>query len=101
MLMKGLRMVEATGVVVAWDSWMTGAAAALVVLGLTFSRRVPAALVLFLAGLAVAMVTRPDAADSLRIGLSFPSWSPPVWDDFVQSFPRAALPQIPLSLIHI
>ena len=58
------------------------------------------AIAFVLAGLTLAIVTRPDAADSLRIGLSFPSWSPPVWDDFVQSFPRAALPQIPLSTLN-
>jgi len=100
LLMKGLRMVEATGSAVAWDSWLTGALATLVVLALTFSRRVPAALVLFGAGIALALVRDPAVAGDVRFGLTLPSWSPPAWDDFVTSFPRAALPQIPLTTLN-
>ncbi|MFA5812389.1 MAG: putative sulfate/molybdate transporter, partial [bacterium] len=47
LLMKGLQMVAGTGVMFGPDSYFVGALAALVVLGLFFSNRVPAALVLF------------------------------------------------------
>jgi hypothetical protein len=57
--MKGLQMVAGTHRFVATDSYLTGGLAALVVLAFLFSRRVPAALVLFGGGLALATVTDP------------------------------------------
>ena len=79
LLMKGMQMVAGTGQWLAPDSYVTGLAAALLVLLLFFSRKVPAALVLFVAGLAVAVWTHPEVAGCLGIGLtsSAPSPRPP------------------------
>lgn len=100
LLMKGLKMVEGTGVAVAWDSWLTGALATLVVLALTFSRRIPAALVLFVAGILLALQKDPGVLGHWSPGLALPSWSPPSWKDFLSAFPKAALPQIPLTTLN-
>jgi MFS superfamily sulfate permease-like transporter len=100
LLMKGMQMVAGTGQWLAPDSYVTGLAAALLVLLLFFSRKVPAALVLFVAGLAVAVWTHPEVAGCLGIGLTLPVWTPPAWADFVSSFPKAALPQIPLTTLN-
>ncbi len=100
LLMKGLQMVAGTGVPIGPDSYVTGALATLMVLALFFSRRVPAALVLFAAGIVLAVWKDPAVAHSLGIGLSLPHWTPPAWPDFVTSFPRAALPQIPLTTLN-
>jgi len=99
LLMKGLQMVQGTGLPFGWDSWLTGALATLVVLALTFSRRVPAALLLFVAGLAIALIEDP-ATRVFRLAWSLPSWQPPPWSDFVAAFPKATLPQVPLSTLN-
>jgi len=100
LLMKGLQMVAGTKTPVGLDSWATGAVAAIVTLLLFFSRRLPAALVLFGAGLLLAVLKTPGVAESLRLGLTLPGWSPPAWDDFVGSFAKAAVPQIPLTTLN-
>jgi MFS superfamily sulfate permease-like transporter len=100
LLMKGLQMVAGTQVVAGPDSYLTGALAALVVLALFFSRRVPAALLLFGAGIVLAVWKHPEVVGSLGIGFTFPTWSPPGWEDFVTALPKAALPQIPLTTLN-
>jgi hypothetical protein len=54
LLMKGLQMVAGTAAVVGADSYATGAVAAIAVLALFSSRRIPSALLLFAAGIALA-----------------------------------------------
>jgi MFS superfamily sulfate permease-like transporter len=98
--MKGLQMVAGTGALFGADSYATGALAALVVLGLFFSHRWPPALILFAAGIALSLWRQPAGAHALSLGLALPRWSPPTWPDFVHAFPRAALPQIPLTILN-
>ena len=100
LLMKGMQMVAGTNQWFAPDSYLTGLCSALVVLLLFFSRKVPAALVLFGVGLMLAVWTHPGVAGSLGVGFTLPSWSPPAWEDFVTAFPKAALPQIPLTTLN-
>jgi MFS superfamily sulfate permease-like transporter len=100
LLMKGMKMVAETNQWLAPDSYLTGILSALLVLLLFFSRRVPAALLLFGAGLALAVWTHPEVIGSLGIGVTLPTWSPPHWPDFVSAFPKAALPQIPLTTLN-
>jgi len=100
LLMKGLQMVAGTGAMVGADSYVTGVVAAIAVLALFSSRRVPAAIVLFGAGLVLAVWKSPAIAQSFHLGLSLPRWSPPDWPAFVRAFPRAALPQIPLTTLN-
>ena len=100
LLMKGMQMVAGTNQWFAPDSYLTGLFSALAVLLLFFSRKVPAALVLFGVGLVLAVWTHPGVAGSLGIGFTLPSWSPPAWKDFVTAFSKAALPQIPLTTLN-
>jgi MFS superfamily sulfate permease-like transporter len=100
LLMKGMQMVAGTNVWFGPDSYLTGLWAAMVVLLLFFSRQIPAALVLFGIGLVLAVWTHPEVIGTLGIGFSFPSWTPPAWNDFVTAFPKAALPQIPLTTLN-
>lgn len=100
LIIKGMHMVVGTGEWFALDSYLTGILSALLVLLLFFSRRVPAALVLFGCGLAVAVWIDPSTIRSLGIGFTLPSWSPPAWGDFVSAFGKAAVPQIPLTTLN-
>ena len=99
LLMKGLRMVADTGVLLAPDGYLTGALAALAVL-LLMPRRIPAALLVFAAGLALAVWDTPGVLASLGIGISLPQWTPLAWADFASAFPKAAMPQIPLTALN-
>jgi len=100
LMIKGMQMVVGTGQWLAPDSYATGMLAALLVLMLFFSRRIPAALVLFGCGLVIAVWTHPGALGSLGLGITLPSWTPPAWGDFVSSFGKAAVPQIPLTTLN-
>jgi MFS superfamily sulfate permease-like transporter len=100
LLMKGMQMVLGTNQWIAPDSYLTGILSTLIVLLLFFSRKVPAALVLFGIGLGIAVWTHPEVVGSLGIGFTLPSWTPPAWSDFVSAFPKAALPQIPLTTLN-
>lgn len=100
LLMKGLQMVAGTHVTLGPDSYLTGAVAALVILALFSSRRIPSALALFAVGLGLAVWKTPAIAHSLQLGLSLPGWSAPTWPAFVSAFPKAALPQIPLTTLN-
>jgi MFS superfamily sulfate permease-like transporter len=100
LLMKGLQMVTGTHAWVGADSYLTGAIATLVVLALFVDTKVPSALVLFAAGIVLAIWSDPHALGLIRLGWTVPSWRPPAWNDFVQAFPRAAIPQIPLTTLN-
>ena len=90
LLIKGIQMVVGTNQWLAPDSYLTGLLSSVIVLLLFFSRKVPAALVLFGAGLILAVWTHPEVIHSLGIGLTLPGWTPPAWSDFVSAFPEAA-----------
>jgi len=100
LVMKALQMVAGTRTALGPDSYVTGALAAILVLSLFFSKRVPAALVLFFAGLVLAVFKDPRVAASLRLGFSLPHVTPLAWPDFLTAFPKAALPQIPLTALN-
>jgi len=97
---KGIQMIAGTNVWLAADSRATGLIATFVVLSLAFSDRVPAALVLFLGGVILAMVAHPERFGTVGLGITLPHWSPPSWTDVVVAFPKAALPQIPLTTLN-
>ena len=100
LLMKGLQMIAQTNTWIGADSYLTGMVAAGIVVALAFSTRVPAALVLFGMGLLLALWKRPDVVLSLGLHVTLPRWSPPAWSDFLTAFPKAALPQIPLTTLN-
>ena len=83
-----------------FDRGLTGLLAVLAVLLLFFSRRLPVALLLFAAGLGLALWSHPGVFSTLGFGFTLPMWSPPPWHDFVVTFPKAALPQIPLTTLN-
>jgi MFS superfamily sulfate permease-like transporter len=100
LLMKGLQMVAGTGTVVGPDSYLTGAAAALLVLGLLFSRQVPSALLLFAGGAALAIWKHPEVVRSLTVDGAILHFRPLAWPDFASALLKASLPQIPLTALN-
>jgi MFS superfamily sulfate permease-like transporter len=100
LLMKGMQMVSATRQWWGLDSYLMGLCCAVIVLLLFFSRRIPAALLLFGIGMLITVIHQPTIWQSLGWGLTFPAWSPIAFNDFVTAFPKAALPQIPLTTLN-
>lgn len=100
LLMKGLEMIAGTETFFGVDSYFVGAMSALVVLALFFSRKLPGALVLFVSGLILAVAGNPDLLGSLKINIWLPQWAPPEMNDFKTAFGKAALPQIPLTILN-
>ncbi len=100
LMIKGLHMVADTHVPIGADSYVTAAGAAIVVVLLISSRRLPAALVLFAAGLGLAVWKTPGLVGHLEPGVWLPAWAPPGWHDFVHAVPEAAVPQIPLTTLN-
>jgi MFS superfamily sulfate permease-like transporter len=100
LLIKGMNMVADTNQWLAADSRLTGILSATLVLLLFYSRRIPAALVLFVGGVILSLWARPGLFSSLGVGFTLPAWSPLTWEDFVSAFPKAALPQIPLTTLN-
>lgn len=97
---KGIEMITGTNQWLAPDSFLTGILGVFLVLALLYSRTIPAALMLFLVGLGIALYTHPEVISQLGLGFTLPSWSPPLWNDFVTAFPRATIPQIPLTTLN-
>jgi MFS superfamily sulfate permease-like transporter len=93
-------MVTGTHAWLAPDSYVTAAAATLVVLALVFSNRIPSALVLFGAGIAIAVWKDASVVRLIHLDWTLPHWTPLAWSDFVAAFPRAAIPQIPLTTLN-
>ncbi len=100
LLMKGMQMVTGTGQWIGLDSYLTGLASTIIVLLLFYSRKIPSALLLFAIGLIVAVWTHPEVLGTLGFGFTLPQWTPLAWSDFVSAFPKATLPQIPLTTLN-
>jgi MFS superfamily sulfate permease-like transporter len=100
LLLKGVEMVAGSPHWLGPDSRATGLIAAVAVLLLFSSRWLPPALLLFAAGLTIAVGTQPDRLYALGLGVTLPHWTPLAWADFVSAFPKAALPQIPLTTLN-
>jgi MFS superfamily sulfate permease-like transporter len=98
LLGKGVQMVTDTKSVFALDGYLTAAAALVVVLVLAGNRRLPAALVLCLAGLLLGLAKGGGAVHGVRL------WHPSLihlsLNDFETGFLKAGLPQIPLTTLN-
>ncbi len=100
LIIKGVLLVRDTGSVWGLDSILVGLVGFGLVLGLAATRRLPVALLLFAAGLGLAVGARPQVLSELQPGLYLPSLVALTWADFRSSFVRAALPQIPLTTLN-
>jgi MFS superfamily sulfate permease-like transporter len=97
---KGVLLVRDAGSLWGPDSVLTGILGFAIVLMLASSRRTPVALLLFCAGLVIAVANRHQILGEMRLGFYLPHWVPLTWEDFRSSFVRAALPQIPLTTLN-
>jgi MFS superfamily sulfate permease-like transporter len=89
--------VKAFGMLRSSESLWIALAAGLGVMLFLGSRRLPAALLLFGVGLVLAALQSGQAP---VWGLWLPAWHLPVLADFSSAFMRAALPQIPLTVLN-
>jgi MFS superfamily sulfate permease-like transporter len=97
---NGVRLVRDTHLLWGLDSIAIGIAGFALVLIFASSQKVPSALLLFVAGLGLALAINPGTFSEIRLGWNVPHWVPLHWADFRDSFFRAALPQIPLTTLN-
>jgi MFS superfamily sulfate permease-like transporter len=97
---KGLQMAGASHVWLGPDGYVIAIVAGAGVLLLMQSKLVPPALLLFVAGLGLAVWKSPQVLGALEWGIALPAFSPPALRDFTSSFTVAALPQIPLTTLN-
>jgi xanthine/uracil permease len=100
LLMRGLKSVSPGAAPWASDGLGLAVLAGLAVLFLRDSRRVPAALVLFLAGIAIAWLTAPEAFAAIRLAPWWPALDLPSTEEFRSAWWSAAFPQVPLTLLN-
>lgn len=101
LFVHGMRLIAGAGGFFDLDGYGTAIAAA--VITLVFGRegsRVPAALLLFFGGIAIATIARPSAAIAIELTLTFPTFAAPTASDFADAWYKAALPQLPLTLLN-
>ncbi len=99
LLMNGILMIGATPAL-ALDGWITAGVAAVFIVAATGRARLPAALILFVAGLLVMLAINPGILCSLSLGWQGLSPSVPSWSDWETGLLLGAVPQIPLTLLN-
>ncbi len=82
-----------------WDSVLVGAIAA-AVLSLSFLRRLPVLLPVFLAGFVLIYVRTPEVYGSVRLTLPHLQQVWPSGPDWLAGLLQGAIPQIPLTLLN-
>ncbi|MCC6125735.1 MAG: putative sulfate/molybdate transporter [Pirellulales bacterium] len=100
LLIEGLRMIGKSGAWFEADGIGMGVLAALVVVGLSLTRRFPAALAVFALGFIALIFKSPAFLEQLRFGME---WKLPVLADIHDweiGFWRAGLPQVPLTVAN-
>jgi MFS superfamily sulfate permease-like transporter len=83
-----------------WDSLSVGLLGLVAAFLLVGSRRLPAALLIFAAGLVVVWRVHPEALAQLHLSLYRPGLVTITASDWVTGFLRGTVPQVPLTLLN-
>lgn len=100
LLVKGIQMIGNTKDLIGLDSLTTGVVTFLLVLLSFHFKKVPVAILVFIVGMLISLNSSYLQVSSSEFELWFPRFHHLGWNDFVTAFPRAALPQIPLTLLN-
>jgi MFS superfamily sulfate permease-like transporter len=100
LLIRGVGMISRTGAWWAADGYSVAIVAGIIALLMASSRKAPAALLLFAAGLALTIVKSPQCLASLHLGLTLPQPTAPTWSDFTTGAVKAGIPQLPLTTLN-
>jgi len=100
LLMTGVAMSTAMQPRMGWQGITLAAVSCGLLLGLRSSRRVPAALAVFVLGLVALFAAQPQLFTSLRLGLEWPALQSISKSDWIPALWRGAVPQIPLTVLN-
>ncbi len=100
LLMKGIQMISGTKNLFGLDSLSTGIVTFLLVLISFNFKKIPVAILVFTVGMLIALNSSYAQVQTAQFHLWFPHLYHLQLSDFVSAFPRAALPQIPLTLLN-
>lgn len=99
LLIKGISLVDG-GAWLSIDGWLLAAVAAAVVLLATGSQKFPTALVLFVAGLLLLLLVRPEVFNGLSLGWAGPRLVIPTPNEWQQGLLQGTLAQMPLTVLN-
>jgi predicted benzoate:H+ symporter BenE len=100
LLIKGINLITGTGKFIGYDSISLGVIAAFLVMLLFFSRKIPGALVIFIGGVILTYIARPELLNTIYFEITFPEFSSIPLTAFESALWKAAVPQIPLTLLN-
>lgn len=99
LLIKGVSLIDPEPSL-SLDGWVLALVAGVFVLVTARARRFPSALVLFVSGLALLLIARPELAGGLSLGWAGPRLTIPTALEWRQGLLWGALPQVPLTLLN-
>ncbi len=97
---KALQLAGGTGFDLALDSVFTAIICFGFVLLFRNAKKVPAALIIFLIGIAIALIGNQNFYNELKLGWVFPGFYLPSYQNLLSGFWEGALPQIPLTILN-
>ncbi len=100
LLIKGVEMVASTHTIFGLDSISLGVLCTVAVLLLSHSKRVPAALLVFVIGIVAMMVSQPSLLGKTQFGISWHLPDLSKWSDWQTGIMHGAIPQIPLTVLN-
>jgi hypothetical protein len=100
LMIKGVVLITSTGSVVGWDSLGMGIVCCAIVLTLYSSRRVPAALIVFVIGVAALLLGSAGSSLGLEFGMAWHLPDLSVREDWWIGCVSGAVPQVPLTLLN-
>ncbi|MEK6626229.1 MAG: solute carrier family 23 protein, partial [Bdellovibrionota bacterium] len=100
LLMKGIQMIDKTKNLIGLDSLSTGIVTFLLVLLSFHFKKIPVAILIFIVGMLISLNSSYGQVSTSEFHLWFPHLYHLQLSDFISAFPRAALPQIPLTLLN-
>ncbi len=100
LLIKGMQMISGTKAFFGLDGYLTGILSVALVLIASRFKKIPSALILFAAGLLLVVIGHPESIEKIGIQITFPHLVRFNWNDFAVALPKAAIPQIPLTLLN-
>ncbi len=97
---KAIQLAGGTGFDFVIDSAFTAIICFGLVLVLTCLKNIPAALIIFLIGIAIALAGGSAVYRELKFGWEFPSFYIPGYQILLKGFWEGALPQLPLTILN-
>ena len=100
LMLGGLDMIKTSGLNLELNSIYISLACFIVITVSLSNKNIPGVMILFLAGVLIALYSIPESEAALSFGSSLPTLRIPELRELTDGFIRAAMPQIPLTVLN-